>query len=68
MEENNSNFLAKGAEWVGEVFEKLSPSLFRFLAAFLPYLSPVPVSVVTAKSAGEFLDFDTTVAFVLGLS
>jgi len=65
MEENNSNFLAKGAEWVGEVFEKLSPSLFRFLAAFLPYLSPVPVSVVTAKSAGEFLDFDTTVAFVL---
>lgn len=64
-EGKSSNVLAKGVDWAGEVFERLSPSLFRFLAAFLPYLSPVPVSVVTANSAGAFLNFEPEVAFVL---
>lgn len=63
--ENRSNIFAGIVDWLGVVFERLNPSLFRFLAAFLPYLSPVPVSVVTAKSAGEFLDFETPIAFVL---
>lgn len=63
--ENKSNTFAKMVDWLGEVFERLNPSLFRFLAAFLPYLSPVPVSVVTAESAGEFLEFDPSIAFVL---
>lgn len=64
-ENNNSNILAKGVDWLGEVFERLNPSLFRFLAAFLPYLSPVPVSIVTSDSAGKFLNFDTSTAFIL---
>lgn len=63
--QNNSNVLAKIVDWLGEVFERLNPSLFRFLAAFLPYLSPVPVSIVTATSAGKFLDFEPTTAFIL---
>lgn len=65
MDENNSNFLAKAVDWLGEVFERLNPSLFRFLAAFLPYLSPVPVSIVTAESAGRFLEFESSTAFIL---
>lgn len=63
--QNSSNVLAKIVDWLGEVFERLNPSLFRFLAAFLPYLSPVPVSIVTASSAGQFLSFDPTTAFIL---
>lgn len=64
-DENHSNFLAKAVDWLGEVFERLNPSLFRFLAAFLPYLSPVPVSIVTATSAGHFLGFTPSTAFIL---
>lgn len=64
-DKDSRNSLAEAVDWIGEVFERLSPSLFRFLAAFLPYLSPVPVSVVTASSAGKFLQFDTPVAFIL---
>lgn len=53
---------------VGQIFESLNPAIFRFLAALLPYLTPVPVATLTAASATEFLGFSKEVAFVLVFS
>lgn len=60
----NNNFLAIMFDWLGEVFEKFNPAAFRFLAAFLPYLSPIPVAWITQQSAGEYLHFNNTVGFI----
>jgi len=59
----NSKWLANLFEWLGEVFETFNPAAFRFLAAFLPYLTPFPVAWLTMKSAETFLDFTPAVAF-----
>jgi hypothetical protein len=65
----NTNFLATIFDWLGEVFEVFNPAAFRFLAAFLPYLTPVPVAALTASSATTFLHFSNTVSgiFVFAL-
>lgn len=60
----NNNVLARLFEWLGETFEKFNPAAFRFLAAFLPYLTPFPVAWLTMKSAEQFLDFTPSVAFI----
>jgi len=60
----NSNWLAQIFDWLGEVFERFNPSAFRFLAAVLPYLTPLPVAWLTAHSASDFLDFPPNIAFV----
>ena len=62
MESNN--WLASVFEWLGETFEKFNPAAFRFLAAFLPYLTPFPVAWITMTSAKEFLKFTPEVAFI----
>ncbi len=59
----NSKWLANLFEWLGEVFETFNPAAFRFLAAFLPYLTPFPVAWLTMKSAEKFLAFTPAVAF-----
>lgn len=66
---NDSHWLANLFEWLGETFEKFNPAAFRFLAAFLPYLTPFPVAWLTMKSAEAFLAFTPGVAFafVFGL-
>lgn len=65
----NSRWLADVFEWLGETFEVFNPAAFRFLAAFLPYLTPFPVAWLTMKSAEVFLNFTPGVAFafVFGL-
>src|SRR6476660_6456705 len=60
-----SNWLANIFEWLGEVFERFNPSAFRFLAATLPYLTPLPVAWLTARSATSFFGFTPTMAFIL---
>ncbi len=59
----DSRWLANLFEWLGEVFETFNPAAFRFLAAFLPYLTPFPVAWLTMKSAEKFLEFTPAVAF-----
>jgi hypothetical protein len=64
-----TNFLANIFNWLGEVFEVFNPAAFRFLAATLPYITPVPVAALTQSSATQFLGFSPTVSmlFVFGL-
>ena len=59
-----TNWLAHIFDWTGEVFERFTPSAFRFLAAVLPYLTPVPVAWLTADSAAKFLNFPAGIAAV----
>jgi len=63
-----NNFLAKAFDWLGEAFEKFNPSAFRFLAATLPYLTPLPVAWLTSRSAEEFLNFTPMIAFFFVVS
>lgn len=60
----NTNWLADWFNRAGEVFEKFNPAAFRFLAAFLPYMTPIPVAWLTMHSAESFLGFDGWVSFV----
>lgn len=60
----NTNWLANLFDWLGEVFEKFNPSAFRFLAAILPYASPLPVAWLTSRSSADILHFSPAVAFV----
>lgn len=62
MEKNN--WLANFFNNAGEVFEKFNPAAFRFLAAFLPYLTPVPVAWVSQMNATQFLGFPPQVSFI----
>lgn len=66
---NNTNVLANIFNWIGEVFENFNPAAFRFLAATLPYTTPIPVSALTSTSATNFLGFSPFVSgiFVYGL-
>jgi hypothetical protein len=59
-----TNFLAKMLDWLREVFEHASPSVFSLFAALLPYLSPLPVAVMTAESSETYLGFTPQVAGV----
>lgn len=60
----NRNWLASIFDWFGDALERFNPSAFRFLAASLPYLTPVPVAWLTANSASTFLNFTPQVAFI----
>jgi len=60
---SNTNWLANIFDVAGEIFEKFNPSAFRFLAAFLPYLTPLPVAWLTSHSSTEFLHFTPSIAF-----
>lgn len=60
-----TNFLAYIFDWVGEVFEHLSPAMFRTLAGLLPYLSPLPVAWLTSHSATRFLGFPPSISVIL---
>lgn len=59
-----TNWLANIFNWLGDVFEVLNPSAFKFLAAVLPYSTPIPVAWVTAHSASAYLQFPPWVSFV----
>ena len=61
---NSNNWLASIFDWLGDALERFNPSAFRFLAASLPYLTPVPVAWLTAHSASDFLHFTPQVAFI----
>lgn len=63
-----NNWLANIFDFLGDALERFNPSAFRFLAASLPYLTPVPVAWLTAHSAARFLNFDPTVAFIFVFS
>ena len=63
MEKNN--WLANFFNNAGEVFEKFNPAAFRFLAAFLPYLTPFPVAWVSQANATKFLSLPPRISFVL---
>lgn len=60
----NTNWLADWFNKAGEVFEKFNPAAFRFLAAFLPYLTPVPVAWVSQANATKFLNLPPQVSFI----
>lgn len=60
----NTNWLADLFNKAGEVFEKFNPAAFRFLAAFLPYLTPVPVAWVSQVNATKFLNLPPQVSFI----
>lgn len=60
----NSNVLARVFDFLGDALERFNPSAFRFLAAVLPYLTPIPVAWLTAHSAANFLNFTPQVSFV----
>lgn len=60
----NTNWLANFFNNIGEVFEKFNPAAFRFLAAFLPYLTPVPVAWVSQANATKFLNLPPQVSFI----
>lgn len=59
-----NNWLGSVFDFFGDALERFNPSAFRFLAAALPYLTPIPVAWLTAHSSAQFLDFTTQVSFV----
>jgi hypothetical protein len=59
------NILASVFDWLGDALERFNPSAYKFLAAVLPYLTPIPVAWLTSKSAAEFLSLPPEVAFIL---
>lgn len=63
--ENKANFLANIFNWLGDVFERFNPSAFRFLAATLPYATPLPVAALTSTSASKFLSLTPQMSGVL---
>lgn len=62
--QGRNKWLADVFDNLGETFERFNPAAFRFLAAFLPYLTPYPVAWLTMSSARQFLSFDPVVAFI----
>lgn len=60
----NTNWLANIFDRIGETFEKFNPSAYRFLAAVLPYATPLPVAWLTSHSASEFLGFPPNISFI----
>lgn len=59
-----TTWLASVADWISVSFERLSPAMYRLLAAILPYSTPLPVAWLTMKSAERFLNFTPSIAFV----
>jgi hypothetical protein len=61
----NKNILANIFDWLGDALERFNPSAYKFLAAVLPYLTPIPVAWLTSASASEFLQLPPQIAFIL---
>lgn len=61
----NKNWLADVFDYLGEIFEKFNPAAFRFLAAFLPYLTPLPVAAISQANATKFLNLSPGISGVL---
>lgn len=61
----NKNWLADVFDYLGEIFERFNPAAFRFLAAFLPYLTPLPVAAISQANATKFLDLSSGISGVL---
>lgn len=59
------NFVIGFLDGVRDFFEHASPSVFAVIAAILPYMSPFPIAILTAKSAETFLKMDSTTAGIL---
>ena len=59
-----TNFLANVFDWLGEVFERLSPAMFRMLSTVLPYITPLPIAWLTARHASQFLGFTPNISTV----
>ena len=60
----NKNFLADLFNILGEIFERFNPAAFRFLAAVLPYLTPLPVAFISQANATKFLNLTSGVSGV----
>lgn len=50
-----TNILARMLDWLSEVFDVASPSLYKMLSTLVPYLAPVPVALLTAGSSIKYL-------------
>lgn len=50
-----TNILARLLDWLSEVFDVASPSLYKMLSTLVPYLAPVPVALLTAGSSIKYL-------------
>ncbi len=61
----NKNWLADVFDYLGEIFELFNPAAFRFLAAFLPYLTPLPVAAISQANATKFLNLSPGISGVL---
>ena len=49
------NLLVRFLDGLRNIFETASPSVFSMLATLLPYLSPLPIAILTAASATAYL-------------
>lgn len=45
-----------------------SPSFFGLVAVILPFLTPMPVAYMSARSAMHFFQWDTSMAWILAIS
>jgi uncharacterized membrane protein YqjE len=63
-----TTWLAQVADFIAVSFERLSPAMYRLLAAVLPYTTPLPVAYYTAQNTSELLNFDPIFAVVFAFS
>lgn len=52
-----TNYLARVFDFTGDTIDSAGPSIFKFLAVVLPYLTPLPVAMLTANSVSRLLGF-----------
>jgi hypothetical protein len=60
--ETKNNFLVTVLDYVRDLFEHMSPSLFALMATMLPYLSPLPIAFFTASNATHYLGFTPAIS------
>jgi hypothetical protein len=61
----NKDWLKITLEWAADTFDTANPAIFKLLAIILPYLTPIPVAMLTASSAATFLGMDGRTAGIL---
>lgn len=59
---NEKNPLVRLFDFIRDLFEHMSPSLFALMATLLPYLSPLPISSFTVGNATRYLGFTPTIS------
>jgi len=62
MSNEKNNWISIGLDYVKDLFEHMSPSLFALMATLLPYLSPLPIAIFTAGNATRYLGFTPIVS------